>query len=55
MEHSTFRQPLPEGLREHLSNSYAAASRTKPVPFEYRIGRTRRRAVGDRRPTWRSS
>src|SRR6185295_8612023 len=34
MEHSTFRQTLPEGLREHLSNSYAAAS-GKPVPFEY--------------------
>lgn len=34
MEHSTFRQTLPDGLREHLSNSYAAAS-GKPVPFEY--------------------
>ncbi|HKR33396.1 MAG TPA: serine hydrolase domain-containing protein [Steroidobacteraceae bacterium] len=34
MEHSTFRQTLPGSLREHLSNSYAAAS-GKPVPFEY--------------------
>ena len=34
MEHSTFRQPVPEPLREHLSNSYAAAS-GKPVPFEF--------------------
>jgi len=34
MEHSTFRQKLPEGLREHLSNSYQAAS-GEPVPFEY--------------------
>lgn len=34
MEHSTFRQTMPDGLREHLSNSYAAAS-GKPVPFEY--------------------
>ncbi|HKS56648.1 MAG TPA: serine hydrolase domain-containing protein [Steroidobacteraceae bacterium] len=34
MEHSTFRQTLPEGLREHLSNSYRAAS-GEPVPFEY--------------------
>lgn len=33
MEHSTFRQTLPEGLREHLSNSYHAAS-GEPVPFE---------------------
>ena len=34
MEHSTFRQPVPEVLREHLSNSYATASSNKPVPFE---------------------
>jgi CubicO group peptidase (beta-lactamase class C family) len=34
MEHSTFRQTLPDGLREHLSNSYRAAS-GEPVPFEY--------------------
>jgi CubicO group peptidase (beta-lactamase class C family) len=34
MEHSTFRQPVPEGLREHLSNGYAAAS-GEVVPFEY--------------------
>src|SRR5688572_29926986 len=26
MEHSTFRQPVPDGLREHVSNGYAAAS-----------------------------
>ena len=32
--HSTFRQPVPDGLREHLSNSYATASSQKPVPFE---------------------
>ena len=35
MEHSTFRQPVPDGLREHLSNSYATASSQKPVPFEF--------------------
>ena len=34
MEHSTFRQPVPEALREHLSNSYGTASSQKPVPFE---------------------
>src|SRR4030095_8835158 len=34
MEHSTFRQTLPDGLREHLSNSYRAAS-AEAVPFEY--------------------
>ncbi|HEY7639823.1 MAG TPA: serine hydrolase domain-containing protein [Steroidobacteraceae bacterium] len=34
MEHSTFRQTLPEPLRTNLSNSYHAAS-GKPVPFEY--------------------
>jgi CubicO group peptidase (beta-lactamase class C family)/uncharacterized membrane protein YozB (DUF420 family) len=34
MEHSTFRQPVPEGLREHVSNGYAAAS-GDVVPFEY--------------------
>jgi CubicO group peptidase (beta-lactamase class C family) len=34
MEHSTFRQPVPEALREHLSNSYGTASSAKPVPFE---------------------
>jgi|KBSSwiStaDraftv2_1062776.scaffolds.fasta_scaffold12882_6 CubicO group peptidase (beta-lactamase class C family) len=34
MEHSTFRQPVPEALREHLSNSYSFASSGKPVPFE---------------------
>ena len=35
MDHSTFRQPVPEGLREHLSNSYGTASSAKPVPFEF--------------------
>ena len=35
MEHSTFRQPVPESLREHLSNSYVTASSDKPVPFEF--------------------
>jgi CubicO group peptidase (beta-lactamase class C family) len=34
MQHSTFRQNLPDELREHLSNSYQAAS-GEPVPFEY--------------------
>lgn len=34
MQHSTFRQTLPDSLREHLSNSYGAAS-GEPVPFEY--------------------
>ncbi len=34
MEHSTFRQTLPEPLRQHLSNSYGTAS-GEPVPFEY--------------------
>jgi CubicO group peptidase (beta-lactamase class C family) len=34
MEHSTFRQPVPEALREHLSNSYGTASSKKSVPFE---------------------
>lgn len=34
MEHSTFRQTLPDSLRKHLSNSYGAAS-GEPVPFEY--------------------
>jgi hypothetical protein len=34
MDHSTFRQPVPQALREHLSNSYTTASSNKPVPFE---------------------
>ncbi len=34
MEHSTFRQPVPDGLREHVSNGYTAAS-AEVVPFEY--------------------
>jgi CubicO group peptidase (beta-lactamase class C family) len=34
MEHSTFRQTLPDALREHLSNSYGTAS-GESVPFEY--------------------
>jgi CubicO group peptidase (beta-lactamase class C family) len=35
MEHSTFRQPVPETLRDHLSNSYVTASSETPVPFEF--------------------
>ena len=35
MEHSTFRQPVPDALRKHLSNSYATASSQQPVPFEF--------------------
>lgn len=34
MEHSTFRQPVPEALREHLSNSYVVGS-GEAVPFEF--------------------
>lgn len=34
MEHSTFRQPVPEALREHLSNGYVVAS-GEVVPFEF--------------------
>ncbi len=34
MEHSTFRQPVPDALREHLSNSYIVAS-GESVPFEF--------------------
>ncbi len=35
MEHSTFRQPVPEPLLAHLSNSYATASSPEPVSFEF--------------------
>jgi CubicO group peptidase (beta-lactamase class C family) len=35
MERSTFRQPVPESLREQLSNSYATASSPTSVPFEF--------------------
>jgi CubicO group peptidase (beta-lactamase class C family) len=34
MQHSTFRQPLPEHLREFMANGYARASDGKPKPFE---------------------
>lgn len=34
MQHSTFRQPLPERLREFMANGYARASDVKPKPFE---------------------
>jgi CubicO group peptidase (beta-lactamase class C family) len=34
MERSTFRQPLPEGLREFMAKGYARASDGKARPFE---------------------
>ena len=34
MQHSTFRQPLPEHLREFMANGYARASDEKAKPFE---------------------
>lgn len=34
MKHSTFRQPLPEHLREFMANGYARASDGKAKPFE---------------------
>jgi CubicO group peptidase (beta-lactamase class C family) len=34
MQHSTFRQPLPDGLRELMANGYARASDRKAKPFE---------------------
>ncbi len=34
MEHSTFRQPLPERLREFMANGYATASDGEAKPFE---------------------
>lgn len=34
MQHSTFRQPLPDRLREFMSNGYARASQSQPKPFE---------------------
>lgn len=34
MKHSTFRQPLPEHLREHMAQGYALASDGKAKPFE---------------------
>lgn len=34
MEHSTFRQPLPERLREFMSKGYARASDGEAKPFE---------------------
>lgn len=34
MEHSTFRQPVPEPLQPLLSNGYASASEGKAKPFE---------------------
>lgn len=33
MAHSTFRQPLPEALKQHMSNGYQVAS-AAPKPFE---------------------
>jgi CubicO group peptidase (beta-lactamase class C family) len=34
MEHSTFRQPLPERLQPFMANGYARASEGKAKPFE---------------------
>ncbi|MET0535168.1 MAG: serine hydrolase domain-containing protein [Steroidobacter sp.] len=34
MQYSTFRQPLPERLREFMANGYARASDEKAKPFE---------------------
>lgn len=34
MQHSTFRQPLPDNLREFMANGYARASEGTAKPFE---------------------